>query len=113
MVFSLLLLVIQFLITGYNNSQRLETLQIKEKEILRDEEEIRQLSIRSRWNDTTAAQVYLQKIRSDESLPGEKIIIIVPKETPAYSIEREITDAKKQQNPLTIPEKWNLLLWGD
>lgn len=49
MVFFLAFLVIQFIITGYTNSQRTETLRIRENEIIRDEIEIARLTARAKW----------------------------------------------------------------
>lgn len=69
MVFFLAFLVIQFVITGYNNSQREETLRNREKEIAQDEAEIARLTTRAKWGDTAAARIYLKKLNSDVRLP--------------------------------------------
>jgi hypothetical protein len=115
MVFFLAFLVIQFVKTGYYDSQRAETLRIREGEIIRYENEITQLTARVRWWDTPAARIYLKKLYSDVHLPGEKIIVLIPKQTGEYSIDSAIdaanqTDQIKEE--LTIPEKWNKLLFN-
>jgi hypothetical protein len=108
--------VIQFVITGYRNSQRTETLRNRENEIIRDEIEIARLTARAKWGDTAAARVYLKKLHNDVKLPGERVIIFVPKiMSGEYSINSAITQAKKEERgntEMTIPEKWNKLLFG-
>ncbi len=117
MVFFLAFLVIQFIITGYRNSQRAETLRIRENEIVRDEIEIARLTARAKWWDTAAARVYLKKLHNDIKLPGERVIVLVPKiMSGEYSVNSAINDAKKEERvnqELTIPEKWNKLLFGN
>lgn len=117
MVFFLAFLVIQFIITGYTNSQRAETLRIRENEIIRDEIEIARLTARAKWGDTAAARVYLKKLHNDVKLPGERVIVLVPKIISwEYSVNSVINDAKKEERinqELTIPEKWNKLLFGN
>ncbi len=117
MVFFLAFLVIQFIMTGYRNSQRTETLRIRENEIIRDEIEISRLTSRAKWGDTAAARVYLKKLHSDVKLPGERVIVIVPKiMSGEYSVNTAITEAKQEERinqELTIPEKWNKLLFGN
>lgn len=49
MVFGLALLIIEFIIAGYKNSQREETLRMREGEIVQNEREISQLTARARW----------------------------------------------------------------
>lgn len=116
MVFFLAFLVIQFVITGYKNSQREDTLRSRENEIARDEAEIARLTTRAKWGDTVAARVYLKKLNNDVRLPGERVLIITPKiMSGEYSVDRAITDAKKEEQAvqeMTIPEKWNALIWG-
>ena len=115
MVFFLAFLVIQFVKTGYYDSQRAETLRIRESEIIRYENEITQLTSRVRWWDTAAARVYLKKLYSDVRLPGEKIIVLVPKQESEYSINSAIDEANQadqKKEELTIPEKWNKLLFN-
>jgi hypothetical protein len=116
MVFWLAFLVIQFVITGYRNSQRTETLRNRENEIIRDEIEIARLTARAKWGDTSAARIYLKKLHNDVKLPGERVIIFVPKiMSGEYSINSAITQAKKEERSnteMTIPEKWNKLLFG-
>lgn len=117
MVFFLAFLVIQFIITGYRNSQRAETLRIRENEIIRDEIEIARLTARAKWGDTTAARVYLKKLHNDVKLPGERVMVLVPKiMSGEYSVNSAINEAKKEERinqELTIPEKWNKLLFGN
>lgn len=117
MVFLLAFLVIQFIITGYRNSERAETLRIRENEIVRDEIEIARLTSRAKWGDTAAARVYLKKLHSDVKLPGERVIVIIPKVMSGeYSIDEAITEAKQAERAsqeLTIPEKWRQLLFGN
>lgn len=117
MVFFLVFLVIQFVITGYNNSQREETLLSRENEIMHDESEIARLTTRAKWGDTTAARIYLKKLNNDVRLPGERVLVIVPKTISGeYSVNDAITGAKKEEaneQQLTIPEKWNALIWGN
>ncbi len=117
MVFFLAFLVIQFIITGYRNSQRAETLRIRENEIIRDEIEIARLTARAKWGDTPAARVYLKKLHNDVKLPGERVMVLVPKiMSGEYSVNSAINDAKKEERinqELTIPEKWNKLLFGN
>jgi hypothetical protein len=79
MVFFLAFLVIEFIITGYKNSQREETLRIRESEIVQSEIEIAQLTSRAKWGDTAAARIYLKKLHNDVKLPGERVMIVVPK----------------------------------
>lgn len=116
MVFFLAFLVIQFVITGYTNSQRTETLRIRESEIVHDEIEIAHLTSRAKWGDTPAARVYLKKLHDDVKLPGERVIIMVPKIISwEYSVNDAISQAKREERvnqELTIPEKWNQLLFG-
>ncbi|MCB9807615.1 hypothetical protein H6768_07205 [Candidatus Peribacteria bacterium] len=49
-------------------------------------------------------------------LPGEKVIILVPKIVSGeYSVNEAISEAKQTERvnqELTIPEKWNKLLFG-
>lgn len=117
MVFFLAFLVIEFVITGYHNSQRTETLQSREQEILRDEAEIGRLTTRAKWWDTAAARIYLKKLNNDVRLPWEKVLVIVPKIVSGeYSVENAIKEAKKEERniqELTIPEKWNALIFGN
>lgn len=117
MVFFLVFLVIQFVVTGYHTSQRTETLQIRENEITRDEAEIGRLTMRAKWGDTAAARVYLKKLNNDVRLPGERVLILVPKiMSGEYSINDSIKEAKADEmttQELTIPEKWNALIWGN
>ncbi len=115
MVFFLVFLVIQFILTGYKNSQRAETLKIRENEIRRDEIEISHLTTRMKWWDTAAARVYLKKLNSNVRLPGEKVIILVQNNENPYSINDAINQAEKDEQinqEKTIPEKWNFLLFG-
>ena len=114
MVFFLAFLVIQFVITGYHNSQREETLASRQSEITRDEAEIAWLTTRAKWGDTAAARVYLKKLNNNVILPGEKVMILVPKKEANYSVDSEITSATKTEKntqELSIPQKWNALLW--
>ena len=117
MVFFLAFLVIEFVITGYHNSQRTETLQEREKEIVQDEAEIGRLTTRAKWGDTAAARVYLKKLNNDVRLPGEKVLVLVPKiMSGEYSIENAIENAKEEERTteeLTIPEKWDALIFGN
>jgi len=118
MVFFLAFLVIEFILTWYKNSQREETLRIREGEIVQNEIEIAQLTSRAKWGDTTAARVYLKKLHSDVRLPGERVVILVPKKIMSweYSVNDAITGAKQEERinqELTIPEKWNQLLFGN
>jgi uncharacterized membrane protein YvbJ len=117
MVFFLAFLVIQFVITGYNNSQREETLRIRENEIVRDEAEIARLTTRAKWGDTAAARVYLKKLNNDVRLPGERVLVLTEKiMSGEYSVDQAITAAKKEEQiiqEMTIPEKWNALIWGN
>jgi hypothetical protein len=115
MVFFLAFLVIQFVKTGYFDSQRAETLRIRESEIIRYENEITQLTSRVRWWDTPAARVYLKKLYSDVRLPGERIIVLIPKQESEYSINSAIDAANQSaqsKEELTVPEKWNKLLFN-
>ncbi|MBP7822874.1 hypothetical protein KA050_00825 [Candidatus Gracilibacteria bacterium] len=115
MVFFLAFLVIQFVKTGYFDSQRAETLRIRESEIIRYENEITQLTSRVRWGDTPAARVYLKKLYSDVRLPGERIIVLIPKQESEYSINSAIDAANQSaqsKEELTVPEKWNKLLFN-
>ena len=117
MIFSLAFLVIQFVITGYKNSERTDTLRERENEIIRDEREISRLTTRAKWGDTPAARVYLKKLNNDVRLPGERVLILVPKTISGeYSINEAISEAKEEERTIeemTIPEKWNALLWGN
>ena len=116
MVFFLAFLVIQFVITGYKNSQREETLKSRENEIARDESEISRLTTRAKWGDTAAARVYLKKLNNNVQLPGERLLILVPKEDTEYSVDTAITAANKEEQviqEMTIPEKWEALIWGN
>jgi len=116
MVFFLAFLVIQFVITGYKNSQRVETLKTRENEISRDEAEISRLTTRAKWGDTAAARVYLKKLNNNVQLPGERLLILVPKEDAEYSVDTAINAANKEEQviqEMTIPEKWNALIWGN
>jgi hypothetical protein len=73
------------------------------------------MTLRARWGDTPAARVYLRKLYEDVALPGERMIVLIPAETPTYSVEEEINLAKeqdKQDDELTIPEKWHKLFRG-
>lgn len=115
MVFFLVFLVIQFVITGYKNSQREETLRSRENEIIRDESEIARLTTRAKWGDTAAARVYLKKLNNNVRLPGERVLILVPKIVSGeYSVDEAINDAKEEERTIeemTIPEKWNALIF--
>ena len=117
MVFFLAFLVIQFVITGYNNSQREETLRNREKEIIRDESEIARLTTRAKWWDTAAARVYLKKLNSDVRLPGERVLVLTEKiMSGEYSVNDAINNAKEEERTIeemTIPEKWNALIFGN
>lgn len=115
MLFSLAFLVIQLVLVGYRNSSREDLLNQREREIQKDEQEIAYMTLRARWGDTPAARVYLRKLYEDVALPGERMIVLVPAETPKYSVEEEISSAKeqdKESTELTIPEKWHKLLRG-
>ncbi len=116
MVFFLLFLVLQFMITGYTNSQREQTLRAREREISRDEQEIAMLTMRAKWWDTSAARIYLQKLNNNVRLPGEHVTVFVPQIISwEYSVDDVISEAREleQRNQeLTIPEKWNQLLFG-
>ena len=113
MVFFLVFLVIQFLITGYHDSQRSETLTLRENERKNYEREIAELATRVRWGDTAAARVYLKKLHGNVRLPGEKMIVLVPKQLEDYSVDTAIDDANRTEEErieLTIPQKWNQIL---
>jgi len=117
MVFWLALLIIEFILAWYRNSQREETLRMREGEIIQNEREIAQLSARARWGDTAAARVYLKKLHNDVRLPWERVIMLVPKIVSGeYSVNTAISEAKQEElmrQELTIPEKWNrLLFWN-
>lgn len=116
MVFWLALLIIEFILAWYRNSQREETLRMRESEILQNEREIAQLSARARWWDTPAARVYLKKLHNDVKLPGERVLMLVPKIISGeYSVNTAISEAKQEElmrQEFTIPEKWNRLLFG-
>lgn len=108
-------LVIQLLVVGYRNSSREDLLNQRRREIQKDEQEIAYMTLRARWWDTSAARIYLRKLYEDVVLPGEKIVVLIPAETPKYSVEQEINIAKlqdKENTELTIPEKWNKLFRG-
>jgi hypothetical protein len=115
MVFFLAFLVIAFVQIVYKNSQRTETLRMREAETLRNEIEIAQLTARAKWGDTVAARVYLKKLHNDVKLPGERVIIIAPKIISGeYSVDDAIAGANEEERigkELTIPEKWNKLLF--
>ncbi len=115
LLFSLAFLVIQLVLVGYRNSSREDLLNQRQREIQKDEQEIAYMTLRARWGDTPAARVYLRKLYEDVVLPGERMIVLIPAETPKYSIEEEINLAKeqdKQDDELTIPEKWHKLFRG-
>lgn len=116
MVFFLAFLVIEFIMTWYKNSQREETLRMREGEIVQNEIEIAQLTLRAKWWDTAAARVYLKKLHNDVKLPGERVLVLVPKIISGeYSVNDAISEAKQAERinqELTIPEKWNKLLFG-
>ncbi len=115
MLFSLAFLVIQLVFVGYRNSSREDLLNQREREIQKDEQEIAYMTLRARWGDTPAARTYLKKLYDDVALPGERLIVLIPAETPKYSVEEEISSAKEQDEEsvqLTIPEKWHKLFRG-
>lgn len=116
MVFWLALLIIEFILAGYRNSQREETLRMRQSEIVQNEREIAQLTARAKWGDTAAARVYLKKLHNDVKLPGERVLMLVPKIVSwEYSVNTAISDAKEAElmrQELSIPEKWNKLLFG-
>lgn len=115
LLFSLAFLVIQLVLVGYRNSSREDLLNQRQREIQKDEQEIAYMTLRARWGDTPAARVYLRKLYEDVVLPGERMVVLIPAETPKYSIEEEINLAKeqdKQDDELTIPEKWHKLFRG-
>lgn len=115
MLFFLAFLVIQLVLVWYRSSSREDLLNQRQREILKDEQEIAYMTLRARWGDTPAARVYLRKLYEDVALPGERMIVLIPAETPTYSVEEEINLAKeqdKQDDELTIPEKWHKLFRG-
>lgn len=105
-----------FIKTGYRNSQRTETLRMREAEIVHNEIEIARLTARAKWGDTMAARIYLKKLHNNVKLPGERVIIITPKIVSGeYSVNDVISEANEEEKikqELTIPEKWNNLLFG-
>jgi hypothetical protein len=115
MVFLIAFLVIEFILAGYKSSQREQILRLRENEILQNREEIAQLSARARWWDTAAARVYLKKLHNDVKLPGERVLMLVPKIISwEYSVNTAISEAKQEEllrQELTVPEKWNRLLF--
>ncbi len=115
MLFSLAFLVIQLVFVGYRNSSREDLLNQREREIQKDEQEIAYMTLRARWGDTPAARTYLKKLYDNVALPGEHLIVLIPAETPKYSVEEEISSAKEHDEEsiqLTIPEKWHKLFRG-
>lgn len=115
MLFSLAFLVVQLLMVGYRNSSREDLLNQRQREITKDEQEIAYMTLRARWGDTPAARTYLKKLNENVALPWEKLIVLVPAETPEYSVEEAISSAVQKDATgieLTIPEKWNKLFFG-
>jgi hypothetical protein len=52
---------------------------MRQSEIVQNEREIAQLTARAKWGDTAAARVYLKKLHNDVKLPGERVLMLVPK----------------------------------
>jgi hypothetical protein len=114
MVFFLAFLVIQLLMTLYRSSEKNNLLESREREIARDEQEIARLTTRAKWGDTRAARIYLKKLNTNVRLPGERVYIITPKNDPIYNVNDAINTANTEeieQRELSVPEKWNKLLW--
>ena len=115
MVFLIAFLVIEFILEGYKSSQREEILRLRENEIIQNEREIAQLTARAKWWNTAATRIYLKKLHNNLKLPGERVFIIVPKIMSwEYSVNEAINEAKKEEvlkQELTVPEKWNKLLF--
>lgn len=113
-VFGIVVLLVQFIIIGYENSNRSEDLWNLQKEIAYTNEEISRLTFEAKWWDTPATRVYLKKLNTDEKLPWEKVIILVPELISGeYSVNQSINQAQeeaKTEQALSIPEKWNALL---
>ncbi len=115
MLFSLAFLVVQLMLVWYRNSSREDLLNQRQREITKDEQEIAYMTLRARWGDTPAARTYLKKLNQNVALPGEKLIVLVPAETPKYSVEEAISSAVQKDEAateLTIPEKWRKLFFG-